>query len=98
MELEKSDLEKQVDRNLAISTAMVGITVAGDLIYWPISLFALPSLAVVSTTIYSASYQSLFKKRRSMLLIRLQLALFLPPVISWWGHWAHYSISRARNS
>lgn len=63
VEIEKSEAEIIVDRNLAISTMMMGVTVAGSLIYWPINLLALPGLFAVATPIYKSAYQSIRSRR-----------------------------------
>lgn len=59
-----SDVEKEVNHYLAVSLSSLGLTIAGALIYPPLSLLSLPGLLYTYVPWLEDSYQSLFKERR----------------------------------
>lgn len=59
-----SDAEKEINHYLAISLSSLGFTMAGALIYSPLSLLGLPGLLYVYIPWVEDAYQSLVKERR----------------------------------
>ena len=58
-----SEAEKEIDRHLVLSLSSLGLTVAGALIYPPLSLLSLPGLFYVYKPWFEEAYQSLFSER-----------------------------------
>ena len=60
--IEKSDLEKRVDRNLIIAAGTLGASAAASL-YTPVALLAVLGIAVLAAPIYQEAYRSLKRRK-----------------------------------
>ena len=56
---EKSEAEKRVDRNFAISLGSLGVAVSGALVYPPLALLTAPAIIYTMTPVYTKTYQML---------------------------------------
>ncbi len=65
MENDKNEDEKEVNRDLAISTASFCIATAGALFYPPLSILSVPGRIYLSVPIFQNSYQS-FKEEKKI--------------------------------
>jgi len=66
VENEKSEEEKEANRDLAISTTSLGLAIAGALFYPPLSLLSVPGWIYVSVPVFQKSYQSLLEKGKKV--------------------------------
>jgi Cu2+-exporting ATPase len=63
---EKSEEEKEANRDLAISTTSLGLAIAGALFYPPLSLLSVPGWIYISVPVFQDSYQSLLEKGKKV--------------------------------
>lgn len=64
VEQEKSQVEKELNRNLAMALSSMGFAVSGALLYPPLALLSLPGVIVNSRYILSSSYDHLVKQHK----------------------------------
>jgi Cu2+-exporting ATPase len=65
VENEKSEEEKEANRDLAISTTSFGLAMGGALFYPPFSLLSVPGWIYVSVPVFQKSYQSLSNNKKA---------------------------------
>jgi len=66
VENEKSEEEKEANRDLAISSTSLGLAISGALFYPPLSLLSVPGWIYVTVPIFHNSIQSFRKKNRKI--------------------------------
>ena len=60
----KSPQQKLTDRNLAVSTASLGLAIIGKLSYFPIALLSLPGILYITQFAIMQAFQGLFKEKK----------------------------------
>lgn len=73
-QIEKKKEEKEIEQKLRISTAMLGLAIAG-LFFSPLQVIAFGGIFWISLPLYKASYQSLVKERKVDTIVVETIAL-----------------------